>query len=137
MSGTTNKKAKTTPARSNGKHPGGRPRIVIDPDDFEKLCQLQCTKDEIAGWYRCSEDTIENWCNKTYGESFSAVFEKKRAGGRISLRRSQFELAKKNAAMAIFLGKNYLGQKDQQEVVAQIEDLTPLADLLKGDEDDD
>lgn len=119
------------------KNKGGRPRINIDQIEFEKLCQLQCTKEEIAGWYHCSEDTIERWCNRTYGECFAVVFAQKRAGGRISLRRSQFELAKKSAAMAIFLGKNYLGQKDQQEVVAQIEDLTPLADLLKGDEDDD
>jgi hypothetical protein len=30
----------------------------------------------------------------------------------MSLRRYQFKLAQKSAAMAIFLGKNYLGQKD-------------------------
>ncbi|HSE24819.1 MAG TPA: hypothetical protein VLB68_24370 [Pyrinomonadaceae bacterium] len=29
------------------------------------------------------------------------------------LRRAQFNLAKKNASMAIFLGKNYLGQSDR------------------------
>lgn len=126
MSETTTKKNK-----------GGRPKIQINQTEFEKLCQLQCTKEEIAGWYNCSEDTIERWCNSTYGASFAVVFAQKRAGGKISLRRAQFELAKKNAAMAIFLGKNLLGQKDQQEVVAQIEDLTPLAELLKGDDDDD
>lgn len=128
------KKPKTTPAKSNGKHPGGRPRIVIDEEDFEKLCGLQCTKEEIAGWFRCSEDTIENWCNKTYGESFSAVFAKKRAGGKISLRRSQFKLAEKNAAMAIFLGKNYLGQKDSIEEVDTTA-IDKLDSILKGIQD--
>ena len=34
--------------------------------------------------------------------------------GKASLRRVQFDLAKRNAAMAIFLGKNLLGQSDQQ-----------------------
>ena len=90
----------------------GRPQKEIDQTQFEKLCGLQCTKEEIAGWFDCSEDTIENWCHKTYDESFSAVFSKKREVGKISLRRSQWRLAEKSAAMAIFLGKNYLGQKD-------------------------
>lgn len=128
---TTDKKAKTIPARSNGKHPGGRPQIYIDETEFEKLCQLQCTKEEIAGWYHCSEDTIDRWCNKTYGASFAVVFSQKRAGGKISLRRAQFELAKKNAAMAIFLGKNYLGQKDNFEEVDTTA-LDKLDDILKG-----
>jgi hypothetical protein len=30
----------------------------------------------------------------------------------MSLRRAQFKLAETNASMAIFLGKQYLGQKD-------------------------
>ena len=33
--------------------------------------------------------------------------------GFISLRRKQFELAEKSPAMAIFLGKQYLGQTDK------------------------
>lgn len=92
-----------------------RPRKEIDQEQFEKLCALQCTKEEISSWFDCSEDTIENWCHKTYDESFSAVFSKKREAGKISLRRSQWRLAEKNAAMAIFLGKNYLGQRDSIE----------------------
>jgi len=98
--------------------PGGRPRKEIDQEQFEKLCALQCTKNEIAGWFNCSEDTIENWCHKTYKESFSAVFAKKREAGKISLRRAQWKLAEKSAVMAIFLGKNYLGQSDNVVVEA-------------------
>lgn len=89
-----------------------RPRKEIDKEQFEKLCAMQCTKAEIAGWFDCSEDTIENWCHATYGLSFSAVFTQKREAGKISLRRAQFKLAEKSASMAIFLGKNYLGQED-------------------------
>ena len=47
---------------------------------------------------------------------FSAVFKRLSVGGKMSLRRYQFELAKHNATMAIFLGKNFLGQTDNQEV---------------------
>ena len=35
--------------------------------------------------------------------------------GLISLRRMQFQLAEKSAAMAIFLGKQHLGQQDVQK----------------------
>lgn len=34
---------------------------------------------------------------------------------KITLRRNQLELSKKSAAMAIFLGKNYLGQTDKDD----------------------
>ena len=44
------------------------------------------------------------------------VFENGRAGGLESLRRIQFKLAETNAAMAIFLGKTYLGQSDRREL---------------------
>ena len=93
-----------------------RPNIPIDKEQFEKLCGLQCTKEEIASYFNCSEDTIERWCGKTYGESFAVVFKQKRATGRISLRRAQFRMAEKNPVMAIWLGKQYLGQTEKQEV---------------------
>lgn len=97
-----------------------RPRIEINKDEFESLCGLFCTLEEIAGFFKCSEDTIERWCKRTYGESFAETFKKKCAEGKISLRRNQFHLSRKSAAMAIFLGKNYLGQRD---------------DLVESDED--
>lgn len=93
----------------------GRPRIEIDKDQFERLCEIQCTEEEIASVFRCSVDTIERWCKREYGETFADAYKKYSAGGKSSLRRYQFELAKKNAAMAIFLGKQYLGQKDNVE----------------------
>lgn len=94
----------------------GRPRKEIDQQMFERLCSIMCTLDEISGFFNCSEDTIERWCKRTYTETFAEVFKKKSANGRISLRRTQFKLAETNAGMAIFLGKNYLGQRDNHEV---------------------
>lgn len=63
-----------------------------------------------------SEDTIERFCKREYKEGFAVIYAKKSALGKISLRRAQFKLAEKSAAMAIFLGKNYLGQRDSFEV---------------------
>ena len=94
----------------------GRPKKEIDKAQFEKLCGIQCTLVEIAGMFDCCEDTIENWCKKTYKQTFSEVYKTYSAPGKISLRRAQFRLAERNAAMAIWLGKQYLGQKDIVEV---------------------
>lgn len=93
-----------------------RPRKEIDQKQFENLCGLQCTLEEICGWFNITDKTLDSWCKRTYGSSFSEVFKQKRGTGKISLRRAQFRLAEKNANMAIWLGKQYLGQKDQQEV---------------------
>lgn len=93
----------------------GRKPIEIDKEKFEGLCGLQCTEEEIADFFNCSVDTIERWCKRTYHDTFKEVFAIKRNRGRASLRRMQFKLAEKNPAMAIFLGKNYLGQSDKVE----------------------
>lgn len=112
-----------------------RPKKDIDQDQFEKLCGLQCTEAEILGWFDITDKTLTRWCKDTYGESFSEIYAKKREKGKISLRRAQFRLAEKSASMAIFLGKNYLGQKDVvEQTITQIEDLTPLAELLNADD---
>lgn len=93
-----------------------RPLKEIDRKQFENLCALQCTKQEICFFFDVTDKTLESWCKRTYDQGFSDVFRQKRCGGFISLRRNQFKLAEKNTAMAIFLGKNYLGQSDKIEV---------------------
>lgn len=106
------------------KHAGGRPRAEIDQTTFEKLCALQCTRNEICAWFGITDKTLSRWCERTYGEGFSATYEKKREKGRISLRRAQFRLAEKSATMAIFLGKQILGQKDNVDLnVTKKEDI--------------
>lgn len=89
-----------------------RPRKEIDQEQFEDLCGLQCTKEEICAWFGITDKTLDNWCRRTYRLSFSEVFSQKRGKGKISLRRAQFQLAKKNANMAIWLGKQYLDQRE-------------------------
>lgn len=95
-----------------------RPRKEIDREQFEKLCNIQCTQEEIAGWFHCSPDTIERWCERELGKGFAECYKEYSANGKISLRRTQFRLAEKSYAMAIWLGKQYLGQREHVEVVA-------------------
>ena len=82
----------------------------------EKLCAIQCTEEEIAGVFGCCVDTLYEWCKREYNETFSEVYKKYSADGKKSLRRYQFALAKTNATMAIWLGKQWLGQRDRVEV---------------------
>lgn len=117
---------------------GGRPQITIDKKLFETLCGLQCTREEIANCLNCGKDTIERWCKREYGKSFAPVFEEKRAGGKVSLRRMQWKLAEKSPAMAIFLGKNYLGQSDKQDVeLSGKVGITTIAELMMEDDGQD
>jgi hypothetical protein len=92
----------------------GRPRIEIDFDELDKLCKLQCTQEEIAGWFECSIDTIQERIKERYDMTFPQYFAMKRQGGKVSLRRKQFETAMKgNPHLLIWLGKQYLGQVDR------------------------
>ena len=100
----------------------GRPLKNIDQKQFENLCGLQCTLEEICGWFGVTDKTLDSWCRRTYGMNFSEVFALKRGKGKISLRRTQFKLSEKSAAMAIFLGKQYLNQKDKPDDSDDMED---------------
>lgn len=97
-------------------NPNGRPKKNIDQKEFEKLCALQCTLNEVCSWFNVDDVTLNRWCKETYGTTFSEVFKVKRGIGQVSLRRSQFQMAEKNPTMAIWLGKQYLGQRENIEI---------------------
>jgi AraC-like DNA-binding protein len=75
---------------------------------------LQATMDEIAGSFNISPDTLDRRLREEFGMSFAVL--KKRMGdggqGKLSLRKYQFDQARNNSTMAIWLGKQWLGQKD-------------------------
>lgn len=107
---------------ATNKNKGGRPRKEIDQHNFENLCAMQATKGEICDFFDVTDKTLTAWCKRTYQDEdgnpmgFSDVYAQKKSKGAISLRRMQWRLAEKNVAMAIFLGKNYLGQSDTANV---------------------
>jgi hypothetical protein len=83
----------------------------IDLGELEKLSALQCTDEEVAAWFRVSTRTIER---RRKERKFSETIARGRAKGKISLRRMQLRLAEEgNPALAIWLGKQYLGQTEQ------------------------
>ena len=98
------------------KDKGGRPKKQIDKKIFENLCKIQCTKDDVCGIFDCDEKTITRWCQDTYEEGFSDVYKRKSSIGKMSLRRNQYAMSETNPTMAIWLGKNWLGQSDKTEI---------------------
>ena len=90
-----------------------RPKKVINQKQFESLCAIQCTQEEICNVLDVTDKTLTRWCNEVYDLSFSEVYEQKRDIGRMSLRRNQFKLAESgNTTMQIWLGKQVLKQSE-------------------------
>ena len=89
--------------------PAGRPKKQIDYTTVEKLANIQCTQEEIASFLGVSSRTLLR------DEKFKELFSKGRENGKMSLRRIQWKHAEKSATMAIWLGKQYLGQTDKLE----------------------
>lgn len=119
--GATNKKgAKKTPKNAKStRKPGekrGRKAVQIDWTAVANLAHINCTLEEVAAFLGLDETTIERAAWRDHGCNFAAWYEPKRQFHKISLRRAQMKMAQRNATMAIWLGKQVLGQKDKQEV---------------------
>ena len=120
----------------------GRPTAKIDKNQFEALCAVQCTLEEISAFFGVSFDTIERWCKREYKENFADVFKKASTAGKMSLRRLQWKSARDgNITMQIFLGKQWLGQTDKVEqktdaTVTENQVVLYLPDNGRGDNED-
>lgn len=105
-----------------------RPRKIIDWTAVEKLCYLQCTLAEIAGYLECDEKTLETACKRDQKQGFSDYYKSKAAGGKMSLRRLQWRNAEAgNVTMQIWLGKQMLGQRDKTDTEITGKDGGPIS----------
>jgi len=98
-----------------------RPLKEIDEGLVENLARIHCTHEEIAAVVGCSTDTLVR--------RFADLIEQGRQQGKTSLRRKQFEVAMSgDRAMLIWLGKQFLGQTERQEITGA--DGAPLTTFL-------
>lgn len=102
----------------------GRPSIEIDYQQAEGLGSIQCTISECAAVLGVSEESLNQ------DARFLQLWRKGKEKGKKSLRRTQFELAQQSATMAIWLGKQYLGQTEKQEISAN-QAVTIISDVKK------
>lgn len=91
--------------------------IQINWDEFDKLVSFQCTQEEIAAFFGISVDTLDRALQRDRDVKLAEVWDKKKALGRVRLRKAQFAIAEGMgpgaATMAIWLGKQILGQTDK------------------------
>jgi DNA-binding NarL/FixJ family response regulator len=86
-----------------------RPKLDIKGEEVQKLASFGCTNVEIADFFNCNEATIR--------KSYSEYLTKGRSMKKLRLRQIQWKIAENgNAAMAIWLGKNELGQSDSGNI---------------------
>jgi hypothetical protein len=96
------------------KRAGAPKKLIYTIEEVEKLCRLNCTDSELAAYYNVCRKTIER--EKNINPAFKEAVQRGHDFGRLSLRRKQVELANDgNVTMLIWLGKQYLGQKDKSE----------------------
>lgn len=117
-----------------------RPRKEFDKKTFVDLVGLGCDEKDICWFFRdesgkpANVDTLSRWCKRTFNQSFQEYFKQNSGRARnIKLRQNQLKLSEKSAAMAIFLGKNYLGQKDTVDIdnAAVYDKLNSIEDALR------
>ena len=77
----------------------------FDRKQFESLCGMQCSVEDLCGWFRCKVTELDAWCGSEYGEAFEDVYNRLAVAGRVALRREQMMTAKKNASMGAYLDK--------------------------------
>ena len=88
----------------------GRKPVQIDLTELEKLCSLHCTDQELADWFGVSTRTIET---RRKRPEFAQAMQRGRSKGRISVRRAQMKMLDSgNGTMGVWLGKQFLGQRD-------------------------
>ncbi len=136
MAGKSKKSTTDSQAtKQSSKKKMGRPQKEIDEKQFKLFCSYMCTEEEIAGLFSCSVDTVERWCKRTFDTTFAEIYKVFSAEGKMSLRRKQFALAETSSAMAIWLGKNYLGQTDHIDARVEFES-DGFIEALKGQASD-
>ena len=120
----TGKKGFSSPSKYLTPMPsgGGRPKLLLNEEGkqmVEILAGYLCTDEEIAGTLKTSVDLLTNKNNK---EAFAEAKKRGFSKAKVSIRRNQMKLSEKSAVMAIYLGKVYLGQREEPENNGEIAD---------------
>lgn len=99
----------------------GRPKKEIDIECLRTAVEIQCSWEEIEALTGASRKTLE--------KHYSQVIAEARCHGRKSLRKKQYDIAiAGNVQMLIWLGKQYLDQKDRSQVELTDEQLAKAAE---------
>jgi hypothetical protein len=103
---------------SEEKNLGGAPVKPIDYPKLIELCKIMCTGEECASVLGMSYESLNNKLHAEEHGGFLEFLKRHSGEAKASVRRTQFKLAveEQNPTMLIWLGKQYLGQKDKNEL---------------------
>lgn len=121
------KKTKRPTGQSSKSKRTGRPKLEIDEDQIYKLALCGMTDVEMASLLEISKSTLQ---------TFRPIIKKGRSNLSQSVKRTQLEVAlkEKDRTMLIWVGKQYCGQKDKQDVEHSGEAMAPQVVFYgKGD----
>jgi len=108
----------------------GRPRSKIDWKKVDNLLKAQCDGTVIAGMLGIHYNTFYLAVEHKFKIGFSEYSAAKKTEGKEILRAKQYQVAMEgDKTMLVWLGKQYLGQKDKQ--VSEIEFNDPFSELMK------
>ena len=109
-------KTKTKELKKRGPKGVSKP---LEEKDFQRLLnmiRIQCTQNEICDVLDMSDTTLNRRLQERGYANFEDFLKKHNSEGKMSLRRMQWQAAENgNSTMLVFLGKQYLGQKDKIE----------------------
>ena len=123
-----NKTNHNTNNTTNTKHAGGRPKLTIDLEKVKTLAEMFCTQEEIAAVLNLSVDTLLR------SKEFCEEYKKGILKAKSTLRSVQFAQAQNNVTMAIWLGKQYLAQRDiveekQEQTIQIVNDIPKINNI--------
>jgi len=109
------KAVKPTKAQPQPK-PVGRPRIELTAEQGNIFGYFRATYETMAEFCGCSHDTIQREMNKP-DSVFASAYKKAFAGMKMKLSEAQIKTAidDRNPTLLVWLGKQYLGQKDSPD----------------------
>ena len=97
------------PTKDEKENPPGRPKKAIDREQVKQLAMIGCTLEEMASVLGCHRATLDR--------RFATAIKEGVQMRNMSLRRRQFEMAMGGSVgMLVWLGKQFLGQRDKAEL---------------------
>lgn len=113
----------------------GRPKKNLTPKEWDSvkyMAMIHCTGEEIAGVMQMDYDTLNRNCKDKYGYPISEYIKKNQSNGKMSLRRMQWKSAENgNVTMQIFLGKQWLGQKENADISVSVNEDDTIREMEK------
>lgn len=107
-----------------------RPKANIDWNKVDKYLQAQCDGVGIAGLLGIDAETLYRRCKEDNNIGFAEYSAIKKAEGVELLKAKQYQTAMEgNVTMQVWLGKQYAGQTDKQDIKHNVS-IPQLPDII-------